>query len=117
VVTPTAGAVVLVPFPFSDLSEAKLRPAVVLANSGRADWILCQITSNPYGDPHAIEMAHESFASGSLRITSYARPGKLFTANQDLMVNQVATLNSAAFRAIIDAVIGILRSGLGTPVQ
>ena len=47
-VTPAAGTVVLVPFPFSDLSQAKLRPAVVLADVGRGDWILCQITSNPY---------------------------------------------------------------------
>jgi len=42
VVAPAAGGVVLVPFPFSDLSEAKLRPAVVLADAGRGDWILCQ---------------------------------------------------------------------------
>ena len=50
-VTPAVGSVVLVRFPFSDLSEAKLRPALVLADSGRNDWILCQITSNPYADP------------------------------------------------------------------
>jgi hypothetical protein len=30
VVTPSAGGIVLVPFPFSDLSQAKLRPAVDL---------------------------------------------------------------------------------------
>jgi mRNA interferase MazF len=41
---------VLVLFPFSDLSQAKLRPAVTLANSGRGDWILCQVTGNPYGN-------------------------------------------------------------------
>lgn len=46
----TVGAVVLVPFPFSDLSNAKLRPAVVLADASRGDWILSQITSNPFGD-------------------------------------------------------------------
>ena len=39
-VTPAAGAVVLVRFPFSDLSQAKLRPTVVLADAGRGDWIL-----------------------------------------------------------------------------
>jgi mRNA interferase MazF len=44
-VTPSVGAVVLVPFPFSDLSQSKRRPAVVLADVGRNDWILCQITS------------------------------------------------------------------------
>ncbi len=43
----TVGAVVLVHFPFSDLSQTKLRPAVVLADAGRSDWVLCQITSKP----------------------------------------------------------------------
>jgi hypothetical protein len=33
--TPTRGTVALVPFPFSDLSQAKLRPAVVIANAGK----------------------------------------------------------------------------------
>lgn len=116
-VTPAAGAVVLVPFPFSDLSQAKLRPAVVLANSGRGDWILCQVTSNPYGDAQVIEISDDSFDSGSLRVRSYARPGKLFPANQDLMISQAATLNSFSLRTIIEATIGILRSGLDTPVQ
>jgi mRNA interferase MazF len=40
-VTPAARAVVLVPFPFSELSQAKLRPAVALAAAGRGDWVLC----------------------------------------------------------------------------
>lgn len=44
---PAIGQVVLVPFPFSDLSRAKMRPAVVLAEAEHDDWILCQVTSNP----------------------------------------------------------------------
>ena len=91
-VTPAAQAVVLVPFPFSDLSQVKLRPAVALAAAGRGDWILCQITSNPYGDPRAIALDVGSFATGSLRVVSYARPGKLFIANRDLIVAQVGIL-------------------------
>jgi mRNA interferase MazF len=39
---PAAGSVILVPFPFSDLSQSKIRPALVLADAGRGDWILCQ---------------------------------------------------------------------------
>ncbi len=49
-VIPKSGDVVVLPFPFSDLSESKVRPAVVLARANKSDWILCQITSNPYGD-------------------------------------------------------------------
>jgi mRNA interferase MazF len=78
---------VLVPFPFSDLSQSRLRPAIVLADAGRGDWILCQITSNPYSDLHAIELTNTDFDRGSLRVTSYARPGKFFSANQSLIVS------------------------------
>ncbi len=112
-VTLAAGTVALLPFPFSDLSEAKLRPAIVLANVGRHDWILCQVTSNPYGDELAIEMTDANFDRGSLRIISYARPGKLFTANQRLVVSQVATLKHSTFKIIVESTIGILRGGIG----
>ena len=111
-VTPAAGTVVLVPFPSSDLSQAKLRPAVVLADMGRGDWILCQIISNPYGDTHAILLEDTSFAVGALRVASYARPGKLFTANSALMVTQVSTLKAAPFQHIIKAVVALLRTSL-----
>lgn len=64
------GSVALVPFPFSDLSQAKLRPAIVLASVGRGDWILCQVTSNAYGDDRAIPIAPDDFADGGLRVAS-----------------------------------------------
>ena len=111
-VTPAIGLVVLVPFPFSDLSQAKLRPAVVLADANRDDWILCQVTSNPYSDPQAIKVADSDFRAGSLRVTSFARPGKLFTANSSLMVTQVGSLKDEAVKSIVEAVINILRMGL-----
>jgi mRNA interferase MazF len=66
----TAGQVVIVHFPFSDLTASKLRPAVVLAEAGRGDWILCQITSKPHGDEKAVPLAAADFAQGSLRLTS-----------------------------------------------
>jgi len=111
-VIPAARSVVLVPFPFSDLSQAKLRPAVALVAVGRGDWILCQITSNPYGDAQAIALDAESFATGALRVVSYARPGKLFTANRDLIVAQVGVLKTEPFTRIIEAVVGILHTAL-----
>ena len=59
---PAAGAVVLVRFPFSDLTSTKLRPAVTLANAGRGDAVLCQVTSRPYADAQAVELTDQSFA-------------------------------------------------------
>jgi mRNA interferase MazF len=113
-VAPAAGDVVVVRFPFSDLSNTKLRPAVVLANAGRGDCKLSQATSNPYGGTSAIEVRNASFSIAGLPVTSYARPGKLFTASQGLMGFRAGTLRAEPFRQVIDWVVGILR-GTGSP--
>lgn len=107
----STGAVVLVPFPFSDLSQSKLRPALVLADAGRDDWVLCQITSNPYSDTRAMSLSDDDFLTGSLRVKSYARPGKLFTANQALIVSAVGSVKEKSLRQIVDAVVDLLHSG------
>ena len=39
------GDVVVLPFPFSDMTQAKRRPAMVVADLKGNDVILCQITS------------------------------------------------------------------------
>jgi mRNA interferase MazF len=105
------GQVVVVHFPFSDLSQSKLRPAVVLAEAGRGDWLLCQITSKSYSDPRAIQISAADFAQGSLRITSFARPGKLFTAHASLVAGQIGELQHAKFSAVRDSVVRLIKSG------
>jgi len=108
-VAPAAGEVVLLPFPFSDLSQSKVRPAVCLADAGRGDWILCQITSSPYGDPAAVPLDAADFTSGGLLVASFARPGKLFTAHAGLMVRSVGSLSQAAFERVRSAVIALFQ--------
>ena len=63
----SAGAVVMVPFPFSDLSQTKLRPTVVLVGAGHGDWVLCQITSSPYADTRAVLLESHDLAVGRRR--------------------------------------------------
>ena len=109
--TPAAGAVVLISFPFSDLSRSKLRPAVVLASVSRDDYVLCQVTSNPYADPNAVELTEEDFREGSLQRVSYARPGKLFTANVDLFEGQAGLLSEEVRSKIVSEVVRLLRAG------
>jgi len=109
-VSPSVGSVILVRFPFSDLSASKLRPVVVLAGVDRDDWILCQITSNPYADTRAVEIIDSDFASGNLMRTSYARPGKLFSADTSLMQRVAGNLTQPKLTAMADAVVAILQS-------
>ena len=110
-VIPSIAEIVLVPFPFSDLSASKVRPAVCLADAGRGDWILCQITSKAYGDPRAVPLTPADFLSGGLLVASVARPGKLFTASNSLLVRSVGTLNDPAYQRVVAAVVNLLRAG------
>ncbi|MCD4755532.1 MAG: type II toxin-antitoxin system PemK/MazF family toxin [Deltaproteobacteria bacterium] len=91
---------------------SKLRPVVVLAFAGRDDWILCQVTSNPYSDPAAIRISDSDFEAGSLQRVSYARPGKLFTANSSLIITEAGRLNAMAFNNIINAIVDILQKAV-----
>jgi len=102
--------VVLIPFPFSDLSAQKLRPALVLANADRGDWLLCQITSKPYGDSRAIELNQDDFSAGNLQRVSYARPAKLFTANGSLIRSVAGLLGTVAHHRVCEALIELLLS-------
>lgn len=122
-----AGQVVVLPFPFSDLSQKKLRPALLLADAGRGDWIACQITSdlaavvvqlssngyakltsNPYADTRAITLTESEFAEGELQRISYLRPGKLFTCHESLPINTVGALSKAALQQARTAVVQMI---------
>lgn len=103
--------VVLLPFPFSDLSAQKLRPALVLADADRGDWVLCQITSKAYADALAVELLGSDFAHGGLQLVSYARPGKLFTAHASLIRSVVGELHENAQQRVIDAVVSLVSAG------
>ena len=106
------GEVVLIHFPFSDLSGAKLRPAFVLtASDARGDSIsiLSQITSKSYGDLQAIGLTDQDFSTGGLKRTSYVRPGKLFTTNEGLIVRSVGKVNGKKEQEIRDAVVDLFR--------
>ena len=111
-VPPSEGSIILIRFPFSDLSSVKLRPAVVLASVGQDDWILCQVTSNPYADLAAVEIAEKDFETGSLKRVSYARPGKLFTADITLMDTEAGKLKGLSFNNIVEAVIEIFQKSI-----
>lgn len=106
-VAPSRGSVVLVPFPFSDLSQAKFRPAVVLAEAGKGDWVRCQVTSKAYGDEKAILITANDFETGRLRVDSFARPGKLFTAHESLFQGEAGRLRAPAFERVRTGVLSV----------
>jgi mRNA interferase MazF len=86
------GDVVVVPFPFSDLTQAKRRPALVIATLEGDDLILCQITSQFIKDSYAILIDDKDFETGSLKQTSNVRPNRIFTADSHIILYKVGNL-------------------------
>jgi mRNA interferase MazF len=102
------GDIVIVPFPFSDLSQSKRRPALVVANLRGDDLILCQITSQNLSDSYAIAISNDDFETGSLNKPSKIRPNRIFTADQSIILSIAGHLKSAKTNQAIAKIIEIL---------
>lgn len=102
------GDIVVVPFPFSDLSNAKKRPAFVVAELSGEDVILCQITSQALRDGYAISLSGNDFLEGNLNQASYLRPNRLFTADQRIIEYRVGKASSEKIEEVISKIINIL---------
>jgi len=95
------GDVVVVPFPFSDLSQTKRRPALVLAVLPGDDRILCQITTRGVRDADAIAVDAGDFRQGTLHQPSNIRPNRLFTADQSMILRRVGELKTEKLDEVI----------------
>ena len=103
------GNVVIVPFPFSDLSRAKRRPALVVAKLTGDDLILCQITSQAKSDNYAVAIINADFTSGSLNKNSNVRPNQLFTADKGIILYKAGQLKAEKLKEVVDKIINILQ--------
>ena len=103
------GDVVIVPFPFSDLTQAKRRPAVVVANISGNDLILCQITSQAISDEYAIRIDSSDFIAGKLNQISNIRPNRLFTADESIILYRAGQLKPEKLEEVIVKIIEILQ--------
>jgi mRNA interferase MazF len=98
------GDIVVLPFPFSDLSASKRRPALVLADLQGNDIILCQITSKNTKDSYAIALDNSDLVSGLLSVTSNIRPNRLFTADKKIIAYTLGRISQSKFKQVADAV-------------
>jgi mRNA interferase MazF len=103
------GDVVVIPFPFSDLSQSKRRPALVVASFGGNDAILCQITSKTVRDAYGISLDDKDFISGSLKQSGNIRPNRLFTADSNIILYRIGNIKKEKLLQVVDKIIEILR--------
>ncbi|KAA6440744.1 type II toxin-antitoxin system PemK/MazF family toxin [Dyadobacter flavalbus] len=97
------GEVVIIPFPFSDLTGSKKRPALVLSDLDGDD------TSQNSRDKFAVSLTSSDFVSGSLPVDSFIRPSCTFTADKDIIIRKAGLINSSKINAVIQKIIDIIK--------
>ena len=102
------GDVVIIPFPFTDLSGNKKRPAFVVADLPGDDIIVCQITSKSKSDSFALPIGAPDFISGSLPADSFIRPNKIFTADKKIILSVAGRLCETKINNTLNSIITII---------
>jgi mRNA interferase MazF len=103
------GDVVVLPFPFSDLSQTKRRPALVIAEAGGDELLLCQITSQVARDRYAVALGTADFESGSLYKQSNIRPNRIFTADAGIIAYCAGHLRMSTTSEVVERLVALLR--------
>ena len=95
------GEIVIVPFPFSDLSSIKQRPVLILSknidNENAEDAITCGITSNIKDSKHSVLIDNKNLVEGNIPKPSRVKVDKLFTISQDIIKKKVGRINKETF--------------------
>ena len=103
------GDVVVIPFPFSDLSQSKRRPALIIASLAGDDAILCQITSKTIQDIYAISIDDSDFDDGSLKQSGNIRPNRLFTADSHIILYRAGHIKNDKLNQVIEKLVEIIK--------
>jgi len=106
---------VILPFPFTDLTTVKQRPALVLSadwfNVSRGDCVVAAITSQiPFDlQPDEYRLSANDLLAGGLLKPSLLRLGKLFTISKSLLRRRLGTLSKTTMVVILEQVKQVFR--------
>jgi mRNA interferase MazF len=104
------GDIILVPFPFTDLSQTKLRPAVVLhIDSVNNDITVCfisfQALTNLSLEEFAINPSDPEFISTGLRVASKVRVSRIVTLEKSLVTRRIGKLGISQIQQLNNTLI------------
>lgn len=100
-----AGDIVVVPFPYTDGSAAKQRPALVLSNerfnATSPDVVACAITSNIRDSEYSVLIGPQDIETGTLKVASRAKVGNLAAIDKTVIRKKIGRVNARAFSQVM----------------
>ena len=104
------GEVVLFPFLYTDLSNRKLRPCLVLSGEMGEDILLCQITSKSIRkDKFTVLVKKGDTLGGSLMIDSYVRANMIFTASIGQIHRRLCSIKDQQYKAVVKIITDLVK--------
>ena len=106
------GDIVIIDFPFSDLTRVKKRPAIVISNdkvNKTGDILLVQIPSKYKSDGLSYTIQEDDFRLKKLPLESYIRLHKLFLLKSDLVLYKFSELKAKPLQEVIENIIRLMK--------
>lgn len=103
--------IVLVPVPFSDNKNMKVRPALVISNDevhSINDAMIVQITSKSKNDNLSVDISEEDVVV-PLPVKSFIRCHKIFVIEQNLILEKISKLKSMKYNSVVKRINQIIR--------
>ena len=109
------GEIVVVPFPFTDLSSSKVRPALVLSdaafNEAGPDIVVCAITSRLANASNSVIIAADDLEAGILERPSRVKAANIVTIEKSVVRRKVGRLRKGAFARVMREVEAAFTNG------
>jgi len=106
--------IVLVPFPYSDLTNTKKRPVLIISNNDynnrMEDVVVCVITSKIYDDDYSVQLLNENLIFGALPEESCIIAHKLFTINKSKIIKIFSQIDRETFQNVIDKINELIKN-------
>ena len=106
------GDILIVPFPFSNLSGLRQRPVLVIShdkyNENCEDIITCGITSNLKDIQYSVLFTGDDLSEGSIPTKSRVKVDKLFTLEKSIIKKKIARLNNECMVRVRKEFIGLV---------
>ena len=106
------GDIVVVNFPFTDISQTKKRPALVVSNdtvNQTGDYLLVQITSQVKNDGLSIPISTTDFVNNALPLNSFVRLHKLFLLNESLIIKKATSITPTFHQKLIQNIMTVIQ--------
>lgn len=94
------GTVVLVPFPFTDLSGNKVRPALIASQSVSGDDIVVLFITSVKGKSELFDVSLASSKTNGLKVSSRIKCAKIATLDKKIVLGELGAISEAEEKAV-----------------